>query len=95
MTVRNGLLGLGAFVVMAGAGAADSPRGPLVEGREPNPVARQFYEPEPRTFGYGGGPVAREEGPGLPAPGVGPVGMPWDLMLNEFTVPLGTVPMWD
>ena len=57
MSVRKGLLGFVAGVATAWVVAAEPPVRPLVEGREPNPVARQFHEAEPPTFGYGGGPA--------------------------------------
>ena len=44
MSLRKMLLGLGGAVAVAGAGPvlAEPPVNPLVEGREPNPVARQL-----------------------------------------------------
>jgi hypothetical protein len=43
MSVRKGLLGFAAGLATATAVAAEPPVRPLVEGREPNPVARQFH----------------------------------------------------
>jgi hypothetical protein len=96
MSLRRGLLALTGVVAVAGTVMAQQPGKPLVEGREPDPVVLQFYSTEPPTFGYGTGSVA-------PAPrAANYFAMPWlgaelfsDLLLNEFTMPLGTVPMWD
>ena len=94
MSLRRGLLALAATGAVAGAGAAQEPVKPLVEGRESDPVVLRFHAVEPPTFGYGSGPVA-------PAPRA-VFEMPWraldllcDLFPNQFTMPLGTVPMWD
>jgi hypothetical protein len=92
MSLRKGVLALFAGVAVAGVASAEPPASPLVEGREPNPVVRQFHGVEPATFGYGGGPAipaqASRAAGWLPA-------LVRDLFLDRFTMPLGTVPMWD
>jgi hypothetical protein len=67
---------------------------PQVEGREPDPVILRFHAAEPPTFGYGAGP-------GVP-PAAFRFEFPWpavdflcDLFPNQFTMPLGTVPVGD
>jgi hypothetical protein len=96
MSLRRGLLALAATIAVAGGGMAQEPVKPLVEGREPDPVVLRFHGVEPPTFGYGSGPVA-------PAPRAAfgfelswsAVDFLCDLFPNHFTMPLGTVPMWD
>jgi hypothetical protein len=93
MSLRKGLLALFAGAAVAGAASAEPPRNPLVEGREPGPAVRLFHGAEPATFGYGGtAPAARaaEAAAGWLVPA-----LVRDLVLDNFTVPLGTVPMWD
>jgi hypothetical protein len=87
MALRKGVLGLIGVVAAVGSMRAEPPVNPLVEGREPNPVVREFHEPEPAPFSYGG-PVQPERSQGEE------VSVPswWELMMNHFTVPLGTVP---
>lgn len=97
MPVRNGLLGLVAGLATTAA-VAEPPVRPLVEGREPNPVARQFHEAEPPTFGYGGGPAtAAVSGATLPGSAWWTTQRVWEMMLDRMTVPLGTAAMdvWD
>lgn len=100
MTVRNGLLAMATGLAVAGTGAAQPPVGPGVEGREPNPIARDYHQSEPATFGYGGGPAAAAR-PSSALPGAGwwTVAVVWEIMLDRMTVPLGTVPTipgdWD
>lgn len=90
MCLRKGLLGLAALLTMTGAVLATPPVDPLVEGREPNPVVREFYETEPATFGYAGGSgsdavfgatwwVSRAT---------------WGALLNKLTMPLGEMELW-
>ena len=49
--MRKCLLGLTGLLVAAGVAVADKPAGgtidPHVEGREPTPLAREFYQPDP------------------------------------------------
>ncbi|MBA4065433.1 MAG: hypothetical protein C0501_17315 [Isosphaera sp.] len=85
MSVRVGLFGLVAAAGVAGAAPIDPPP----EGREPNPVVREFYGAEPATFAY----VAPAAAPA----GGWWFGALWDGLVERLTVPLGTVPMevWD
>ena len=98
MSLRWVVLGFMGLVALSGASSGQPPRSPVVEGREPDPVVRQFHAVEPATFGYGvGGTCA------APAPratrDVTLSGMAFDLLSdllpNQFTMPLGTVPMWE
>jgi hypothetical protein len=60
MSMRNGLLGLAAMLAVTTAAAAAPPGppvDPLVDGREPDPVAREFYQPEVVVAGFRGVPV--------------------------------------
>jgi len=57
MLLRNGLLGLMGLVAVAGLAIAAPPINPNVEGREPNPVIREFYETEQPIPEYGAGLV--------------------------------------
>ena len=91
MSLRNGLLGLAALVAMTGSVLAAPPVDPLVEGREPNPVVREFHETEPLAFGYALGLSSRvvQE----PTSWVGNVAIVWELLLDRLTMPLGTALM--
>ncbi|MCE9567573.1 MAG: hypothetical protein K8U57_36700 [Planctomycetes bacterium] len=91
MCLRKGLLGLAAMFTITGSVLAEPPVNPLVEGREPNPVVREFYETEPAPFEYAGGSgsevvlgttwwVSRAT---------------WELLLNKLTMPLGEMELWD
>lgn len=56
MATRNRLLGLAGLVAAAGVAAASPPGGadrPQVDGREPTPIARDYYEPEVVAQGFG------------------------------------------
>ena len=90
MSMRNGLLGLVVVLGLGGAAQATPPVNPLVEGREPNPVAREFYEEESVTFGYVGESVTDPFGANWWVSRV-----TWDLLLNKLTMPLGDVELWD
>jgi len=90
MSVRNAVLGLGVVLGFTGSIGAMPPVNPLVEGREPNPVVREFYEPEPATFEYVG-----ESPSDLVAAGWWVTRASWDSLLNKLTMPLGAVELWD
>lgn len=78
------LLGAAVLVCVCVSAVANPPRGPLSEGREPDPVARDYYHGEPPT---------------PPAEGAAPAGKPkasaraiWDVveeLLGEVAIPLG------
>jgi hypothetical protein len=57
MLQRNGLLGLTGLVAVAGLAVAAPapPINPQVEGREPNPVIREFHETEKPATETGAG----------------------------------------
>jgi hypothetical protein len=59
MSIHNGLLGLAVLVSMTGlATAAPAPPiDPRVEGRESNPVEREYYQSEKAVGRYGSVPV--------------------------------------
>jgi len=99
MFARIGWVGLLSVVTCAGTAAAKSPgvpAGPVVEGREPSPVAREYYAAE-ASVPLGLVPFA-------PVPAADPK---WPLdtaslaefvtgfraaVLNRFTIPLGAAP---
>jgi hypothetical protein len=89
MFLRNGMLGLMILSSVGGTVGAEPPINPLVEGREPNPVAREFYEPDPVVYEY----VAVEE----EAVGAGwwASRAAWETLFNRLTMPLGNVQLWD
>lgn len=90
MSLRNGLLGLCVVLGFAGSAVATPPVNPLVEGREPNPVVREFYELEPASFEYVG-----ESSPDLAGTSWWVSRATWELLLNKLTMPLGDVELWD
>lgn len=103
MRVRNHLLGLAGLLAAAGVAAANPPGDavrPQVDGREPTPIARDYYEPEAAVAGFSA--VASFPMKSLPRnaeDGAIPLG---DFasgfrnaVLNYMTVPLGTVPIGD
>lgn len=79
------LFGILGATGVAMAAAAAPPMNPLVDGREPDPVARQFHEPD-RVYG---GYVAPVE-PAAPSTWVSIGEGLWELMLDRLTFPLGT-----
>jgi len=91
MCLRKGLLGLAATLTITGAVLAAPPVNPLVEGREPNPVVREFYETEPSSFEYVDGSGSEVV--------VGATWWvsraTWELLLNKLTMPLGEMGLWD
>jgi hypothetical protein len=87
--MRRLLLGGAMSVMVCGAVAAKPPGGPLSEGRELDPVARDYYQGEPPTPPAGNADPAR----GAPKPGdscafplLAPV---LDMVLRWVTLPLG------
>jgi hypothetical protein len=99
MTVRSGILAILVSVASASVCIAQ-PAGRGIEGRESDPIARDFHQAQPATFDYGGplSPIART-GSAPSAAGWWVAIAVWDLVLDRLTVPLGTVPMlpgvWD
>ena len=101
MLLRSRLFGIVGVVTIAGAGVAQPPGGanpPLVDGREPTPIAREFYTNDNPTTAFGTItlPVARAPGQSAPksvAPLAEFVAGVWNEMLNRLTIPLGAVPV--
>lgn len=91
MSVRNGLLGVVAVLALAGVAAADPPVNPLVEGREPNPVAREFHEPASPMLGSAAPAVGHSSGGGTWSGAKTVFGM----VLDRWTRPLATAAVWD
>lgn len=98
MLRRNAFFGLAALLAVATAATAKPPDVPTpsqVEGREPTPLAREFYEvdvptPLPESFSilpYG------SKWPVDPTPLTDFVTGVRDVVLNRLTVPLGAVPV--
>ncbi len=87
-------IALGLFGVMAAteSALAAPPVNPQVEGREPNPVIRDFYLPDSPPFEYGAGPVA--PGEALSDRDWLAVAV-WDLLMDRLTMPLGMAEVWD
>lgn len=75
-------------MALAGMARAVPPVDPYVEGREPNPVAREFHQPDTTAGGY----VPPYEEPAAGAAWLLPALQAWEL-LDQLTVPLGTAPM--
>lgn len=91
MSPRKGLLGLLGVLAVAGVVAAEPPINPLVEGRELDPIAREFHEPDRSPGGYMPGPMFPERtNPGAWGAMIAGV---WQVILDRFTFPLGTAPM--
>jgi hypothetical protein len=86
MSLRKALFGLFAILMM-GTALATPPENPLVEGREPNPVVREFYLEEAAPFEYGGGSAAAASEPTESG------SLMWNMMMDRLTMPLGTAPM--
>ena len=86
MSLRTGLLGLAGVLAVAGLAAAEPPVNPLVEGRELDPVAREFNMPEQPLGGYVA-PVTPERTD--PSVWIELMADVWDLLLDQFTFPLG------
>jgi hypothetical protein len=92
--MRNRLLSLAAVLAAAGAAAANPPGvadRPRTDGREPTPVARDYYEPQAVVIGFGSVPM-------MPAKKASPTLGDFateihDAVMNFMTVPLGTVPV--
>jgi hypothetical protein len=91
MSPRKGMLGLVGVLGLAGLAAGEPPVNPLVEGREPNPVAREFHQPETPVGGYVAGPEVPEQS--HPAAWLVLTCVIWDAMLDRLTFPLGTAAM--
>lgn len=98
---RTMILGLAAVVAAAGLAAGKPPGLPIdpqVEGREPNPVARDFHEPEAVPAGFGAVSVAPATTGAEPGPNAGrlaALSRLGETILDRLTIPLGTVQMWD
>jgi len=94
MAPRRGLLGLAGVIAAAGLAAGEPPVNPLVEGRESDPVAREFYLPEKPPGGGVSAPVMPEQtDPDRDAAGAwgAIVEGAWEALLDRLTFPLGLV----
>jgi len=90
MSSWKALIGLVGVFGLTGLVAGEPPASPLVEGREPNPVAREFYQSEKPVGGYVAPAEASAE-PNTTLEAAFPV-LVWDTLLDQLTFPLGTVP---
>ena len=94
MSPWTALLGLVGVIGLTGqAGLAALPPGPLVEGREPDPVVREFHQDEALIGGYVDptadpieGASEGQDSPTMPL-------LLWEQLLDELTFPLGTAVM--
>lgn len=98
MSMRSRLCALAGVLAAAGAGAAKPPElpvGPLVEGVEPTPLAREFYQPDVRGPEFGTRPALPGwDGRGAEAsPLVDFITGVRAAVLNRLTIPLGMVPV--
>ena len=91
MSLRKWLPGLVGVLAVAGVAPAEPPVNPLVEGREPDPVTREFYQSDKPPGGYVSTPSVLEQ-PNSGAWVVIAAGV-WDLLLDRLTFPLGTAEM--
>jgi hypothetical protein len=87
--MRRVLLGLVGAGALCGV-AAKPPGGPLSEGRELDPVTRDFHLAAPVAVPESDGPL-RTEKPGDMC-GESILAGLWEAILNELTMPLGTAP---
>jgi hypothetical protein len=81
-------------IAAAGLAAGEPPVNPLVEGRESDPVAREFYLPEKPPGGDVSAPAMPERAdPDRDAPGAwaAMVAGVWESFLDRLTFPLGLV----
>ena len=90
MSMRRLLLGLGVAAILGSTATAGPPAGPLSEGREVDPVARDFYLAPPVAAPESSG-APRAERPGDTV-GMSMVLALGSAILNHFTFQLGTVP---
>jgi hypothetical protein len=93
MSSWKALMGLIAVFGLSGLVVGEPPASPLVEGREPNPVAREFHQTEKPIGGYVVPTAVSDEPntdgePNFPA-------LVWETLLDQFTFPLGTAAMTD
>lgn len=90
MCMRQGLLAVVAVLAVLASVQAVPPENPMVEGREPNPVVREFYEVEPPPFEY----VDTETAEAVVS-SWWVSRAAWDSLFNKLTMPLGPVELWD
>jgi hypothetical protein len=88
MSPRTALLGLLWVFGVAGQVAAAPPVNPLVEGREPDPVAREYHQADILISGYLPAPTASDHG--INGGWLVLSAILWDVLLDHMTVPLGT-----
>lgn len=85
MRARTWLLALAAATGLATTAAAEPPINPLVEGREPDPVAQQFHQTDLPPGGYVAAPEIS-----TPPTWATMTDMVWEALLDQLTFPLGT-----
>ena len=87
MSPRKVLMALMGVIASTGLVAGEPPVNPLVEGRELNPVAREFHQAETPVGGY----VARADDSEVANVNAWLVmtAIAWDLLLDRLTFPLG------
>lgn len=92
--MRRMLLGGVFAMAVGGAATAKPPAGPLSEGREPDPVAREYYNGETPPLPAEDADPGREA-PALRAPGAWPLLTLsiLDSILGGVEMPLGPLPM--
>jgi hypothetical protein len=89
MQMRRVLLGLMGAGALCGV-AAKPPGGPLSEGRELDPVTRDFHLAAPAVVPSGTAPPLVEKPRDLFGGSI--LAGLWEAILNELTMPLGTAP---
>lgn len=88
MSPRTALLGLMGAIAIAGQIAAAPPVDPFVEGREPDPVAREYHQADSPIGTYVPARTASEQG--MNGGRLILSAVLWDLLLDHMTIPLGT-----
>jgi hypothetical protein len=85
---KTGMMTLAAVIGTTGLAGAAPPINTQVEGREPNPVVREFHESEVPVRGYAAMPPSSfpDETSSL---WVELVGEAWESMLDTLTIPMG------
>jgi hypothetical protein len=87
MSQRMALFGLIGVLGLAAWSAAAPPVNPIVEGRETDPVSRDYHQENLVIGAYVPPPGASDES--SQAGWLALAGMIWDVMLDQLTVPLG------
>ncbi len=91
MTFRRKLFCLAAVVALCGTATARPPISPLPEGRELDPVTRDYYLVHPPTIPTEDIAPARTERPAVALALTAMLVSVCEAILQEMTIPLGTV----